>query len=428
MARATRVAVALLLVALAPSAAGMHPAGPRDGDEVPDEIVLAGGKTISGRIVFESADEVAILVRNKVKSYARDEIDSMRSASQALAALLKALIEVAPADLEARLDLARVAREAGLHGEAELLLLGIVVQQPDHDAANTLLGHRNRRDVWQRKHGSKWVDTDDLATHVEDWGDRWVLSTRHYELRTNLPLPAAIDAAWDLERLLAAYQGLLGAELELHDVTEEMFVQVHADTASYPQPTGGRSGYYEPGSRTLYVDATLGAEGRAGSLGAANRVLAHEGTHQLLHMTTQRTTKAKGLVPAWLDEGLAVYFESARVGRDGTALFLLGEPSLQHLRAHALAEKPYDLNRILTMDTGDFLASAHVAQKYGQAYSLVHFSLHGDDAAHRPGFFGYLKRAWEGKSSMTEFKRNLALKPDDFEERWHLHAKRLGRG
>src|SRR6185436_12506482 len=105
-----------------------------------------------------------------------------------------------------------------------------------------------------------------------------------------LDLPSAIDVAFDLERQYHAFYTLLQEHLRLLDIVEEkMLVELHGDKGSYPEPDGVRKGYYDSTAFTLYMDA---------SAGVIRGTLAHEATHELLFVTTQRTRGAKGQVPA----------------------------------------------------------------------------------------------------------------------------------
>jgi hypothetical protein len=92
--------------------------------------------------------------------------------------------------------------------------------------------------------------------------------------------------------------------------------------------------------------------------------LRHESTHALLHAVLP-------MVPLWLDEGLAEYFETPRARRARGS---------SHTRAvkweTRLGRIPdlRELERLATME-------AMNASDYRDAWSWVHFMLHGSDAA-----------------------------------------------
>jgi hypothetical protein len=91
----------------------------------------------------------------------------------------------------------------------------------------------------------------------------------------------------------------------------------------------------------------------------------HECTHALLHATLP-------MVPLWLDEGLATYFEVAPDTR------ARGNPSLQR------AVWDVRLGRMASLTSLEKLASvgSFSAEDYRAALAWVHFMLHGPQEAH----------------------------------------------
>lgn len=399
-------------LALAPSAALVQ------DDESPDEIVPVKGKAQQGRVVYQDDEVVILRQKSKLKEFERAEVASVRSVVSDLARVLDALAGARQDDVDALLAVAGQAEEAGLHHEARLIRMRVLLLDPQHAAANEALGNKERSKTgWEIKLGKKWVPTSELREKPESWEDRWELRTLHFHVASDLQLWDAIEAAFDLERIVREFYDLLVPELRLHDVTELMEVQVHADAGAYPEPTGKRSGHFDPSDRKLFVLAQDEP---------ARPTLAHEAVHQLFHMTTVRSQKGRGKVPSWLDEGLAEYMKANVVAGEGALRFDRNQTHRGHFSGHAASEKQFTLNRMLTMEAGDFLASTHNDAKYGQAYSLVHFLLHGADGSHRPVFFEFVRRCYEGKASMTEFKDVLEDDKrdlDDFEAAWHAYAK-----
>jgi hypothetical protein len=218
--------------------------------------------------------------------------------------------------------------------------------------------------------------------------------------------------------VLRALYELIADELQLLDVQELMKVQIHGDDASYPEPGGGRDGYNDTGSQTMFINAVKGLP---------RDTLAHEAVHQILYMTTKRTKGARGAIPAWLDEGLADYVKYGIEGKAGRLKFTPGVIVRPYLRAQAEADKPYDISRVLNLERSDFFASTDTQLKYAQAWSLLHFWLHGQGGARRDSFFEFLRRAYRGQSSMTEVRDVLEMDLDDFEEEWFAYVEEAAR-
>jgi hypothetical protein len=79
---------------------------------------------------------------------------------------------------------------------------------------------------------------------------------------------------------------------------------------------------------------------------------------------------------------------------------------------------------VLNFSTSDFHASSKVDLKYAEAYTLVHFFLHGDQGQHWEAFDEVLVGAYAGKCSSTYFEQCLDLPERDFEQAWHAYVGR----
>jgi hypothetical protein len=149
--------------------------------------------------------------------------------------------------------------------------------------------------------------------------------------------------------------------------------------------------------------------------------------HQLLWASGAGQRAGRAEVPGWLDEGLAVYLAAGARGEPGKLSVAPGGTVPDMFREHAGAKKPFDLSRVLAFGSDDFAASSDLSLKYAQSYTLVHFLLHGDGEKHRPGFFDFLRGCWNGKSSMTDFKRAIGVREADLERAWSAYAAQKAR-
>jgi hypothetical protein len=415
---------ALLLVAAAPAAPLANPAptasgpvAPAPGDDFKDEVHLTSGKVRKGLVVYENDNVVILRVGSKETKYSKLDVEKVVSRTRGLARVLGLLEGTAPNDAQALLNVAAEADDAGLEGEAELIRLQALIADPDNEEAHLALGHKSNSKGWRYKVGSKWKSFDDWREHTGKWKERYEFRTSHFDIETDLRLDLAVVAALDLERAYRAFYDLLREELELKDIGERMKAQIHADDKSYPEPGDGRYGYFSPSDLMFFV---------LGTTGDVQSTITHEICHQILYYATKRTKGARGSIPAWVDEGLAQYMQlGARRGLNGV-LIETGAPAIGTFLAHATADKPYDLNRMLTMQSSDFAGGTDTGLKYAQAYTLVHFMLHGSNGKYRDGFFSFLRSAWQGKSSMSHFKDvvedELDLDMDDFEASWTAYV------
>jgi len=411
----------LLLLAVAPAAPAAH-APPETfaavpGDDFEDEVHFSNGKVRKGLVVYENDNVVVLRVGSKDKSYSKLDVEKVVSRTRGLAKVLGLLDGTNPQDAEALLLVAEEADAAGLDGEAELIRLQALIADPDNEDAHVALGHKSNSKGWRFKVGSKWKPFDDWREYTGKWKERYVFRTSHYDIETDLPLDRAIVTALDFERAYRAFCGLLRDELELKDIGERMQAQIHSDNASYPEPGDGRNGYFSPGDLMFFV---LGK-------GDVRSTVTHEICHQILYYATRRTKGARGVIPAWVDEGMAQYMQlGARNGMNGV-LIETGAPSIGKFHEHATHDDPFDLNRMLTMQSSDFGGGTDTSLKYAQAYTLVHFMLHSSNGKYRDAYFAFLRSAWEGKSSMSHFKDvledELDTDIDDFEKLWIAYVK-----
>lgn len=379
-----------------------------------DEVRLVTGRALSGHVVFEDEQRLILLQGTREREVRKDRIEGFDSVLHALGTALDRLSALDEGEVTGLLDLARYCRSSGLPGEAEVLAWSVLVRAPDNAEAHELLGHRRRGDSWGVRSSGQNHRFEDLARLRDDWGEAWELSTTHYEVRTNLPLEDAARLALDLERIYRGLYAFLGSELELRDVTRPMRAWVHADQSSFPESVGDRRSYFDPQQEALIVNAAGGYD---------PSTLVHEAVHQFLWATGAGRKGARTQIPGWLDEGLAEYFTGGIAGGKGRISVGPGGILMHHFRQHATAEDPYDLSRVLAFGSDDFGGSSGLALKYAQSYTLVHFCLHGQNGAHRQGFFDFLRACWEGKSSMTDFKRAIGVRERDLEDAWSEYVR-----
>jgi hypothetical protein len=373
-----------------------------------DLVTLKDGKQLEGRVVRDTTREVVVRKGSNDKRVAADEVASVVSTARKLHDALAAWDKLSPADSEAIRALARRCRDQELEGEARVFALFGLTLAPLDAEFHEFAGHQKRGETWQVRNGPKREAFDKRMQRELEWDEAWELSTTHFEVRCNLGLGDAVTCALELELFYRAFFGWFAEHLPLYEPQLPMKAHIYASNSAFPEVSSRRA-YFEPTGNVLHVNASGGLD-----LGA----LAHEATHQLLFNTSSNTRAALGAIPAWLDEGLADYMAACREGPPARAYYSLGKPNAQHFATHRSAEKPYALGRMLTMDHGDFTASTNATQKYAQAYTLVHFCLHGQGEVERERFFDFFRRAYAGKSSMTDFKDAIGVKERDFEAAW----------
>jgi len=371
-------------------------------------VTLKDGKQLEGRVVRDTSREVVVRVGTSERRLNASDVLSVASAARKLGEALAVWERLHPADTAAVGVLAEQCRVAGLDREARLFALYGLTIAPLDARLHELAGHEQRGEHWYVRDGARREAFTKRCERKLDWSDAWELDTTHFALRCNLPLREAVGCAIELELCYRAFFAWFAEDLPLYEPSVSMKASVYASSAEYPEGSG-RYAYFEAAANVLHVNAQDGLE-----LGA----LVHEATHQLLFNTSVSTKAAPGAIPAWLDEGLAEYMAACREGHSARAVYVKGKPNLQHFTLHRSSEKPYDLGRVLTMNSGDFMASSKAELKYAQAYTLVHFCLHGGGEEQRQRFLDYFRRAYAGKSSATAFKDAMVVKERELESAW----------
>jgi len=410
------IATALALFTLLASPPAAAPADP-----APDRIELVDGSVVEGRVVFEDATRIVLRVKSKERTFEHKQVRSVRAQSRSLRELLVKTADGLPAGAPERAELARFATERELAGEAHALWWSVLAMDPEHSDAHRALGHRAVKGGWQCPSERGWQSFKRVRDERAAWDEAWRWNSVHYELRTNVSLEEGPAMLLDLERLRAAFHATFGQELGLRTGDEAMKAEVHGDAEELPEPGDMRPAFYDYGQRVLHVRAVEGLD---------RTKLFHEGTHQLLHLSGEYGPQAKGVIPAWLHEGLAEYMAAAAAGPPGGARFTPGTRDLAHYAVHARAKDPYDLSRVLSFEASDFMASSRSDLKYAQAYTLVDFLLHGRDGRFRPGFQSFLASAYTGQSSSTAFRAAFAeLKAGEreLEQEWTAWVRSIGR-
>jgi len=375
-----------------------------------DRVVLKSGKELVGHVVFEDEERLVLRRGTKDREIEQGKIDEVESRARAIRTLVEEMVQFDPWRPSDNEQLALRASELGLDPEARVLWWRVLAHEPDNVAAHEALGHKKAGKSWRILHAGRRVRMDKVRDIATDFGKAWEFSTSHFDLRSNLPLEQVLDLAIDLERLYVGFYGLFGKELELYETEDRMMVQVHADSASFPE-RAGEDGYFVGQTNLLTVNA---------SRGLSMHLIAHEATHQLIFNTAVEERRYKGAIPSWANEGIAEYVASMAGGSHPGRLTLNAEQLRRDaFQRQASARKPLSLSRVLNLGDSDFNASTNRELKYAQVYTLVHFCLHGEDERYRDMFLSFMRSAYLGQGSATDFKRTFGLKKNrDFEGEW----------
>jgi len=211
---------------------------------------------------------------------------------------------------------------------------------------------------------------------VEVWNNQYgpglKLTTAHYEIFTTLLEPSILrQSGGFIESAYKAYNLQLPEPIE----TKTKFtIYLFADRRQWEDFTNNFAGEQAEIFRRIKAGAYChNGTCVAYDIGSERTfsVLAHEGWHQF----SSRHFKFR--LPSWLDEGVAMLFETQATG-DGTFDF---EPAENVYRLNALKktmskDKMLPLRNLIAMTPGDVLATDQteaVMGFYSQSYALIRF-------------------------------------------------------
>lgn len=223
----------------------------------------------------------------------------------------------------------------------------------------------------------------------EDWsfGRRQgsKLTSAHYAIYTTCRSRPFVQALPDfMEACYEAYSTLLPPRAEPSQPMETYLFQSRWDWERFTEKFApDRADTYKKIRRGGYSERGITVS-HYNSQRATLSILAHEGLHQFLEMT------GRGRIPAWVNEGLACYFESFDIV-DGRPVFTPENNSLRapYLREALIRDALIPLEEILGTHAGIAVhqPSSHVRSYYAQEWSLVVFLLSDEAPAdYRDGF------------------------------------------
>ena len=256
-----------------------------------------------------------------------------------------------------------------------------------------------------------------------------VTHTNHWELRTDLPVDDVLQVGKLLDSCFEVYRTYLSNLPQIRnekleawvfsnrkDYIENVQSQIRGDSGVVAR-TGGMFINLGEGKQILAVDAS-------GNWKGFEETAKHEAFHQFQY------SRFRSTIPPWLSEGLAEYFShSAYINGE----IIPGQPTKKDIALLKRAIQnnsvtPFiDFMKMNKQEWGQRMKSSSL--QYSQAWSMVHFLVHGEEGRHASEMDHFLKLIQGGMYHEEAFVK--AFNTSDlvsFQNVWMEHIDQLKPG
>lgn len=357
--------------------------------------------------------------------------------------------------------LARKAQAEKHPSVAYRLVREVLFHDPDHAIARKMLGYQRDGNEWttqfaaemkdegkvwhdefgwlpakhveryiagERYYREKWIPAAKEETLRSDFKNGWEIYAEHFFIKTNHSLEKGAHLAASVEtfhryfmrEFAACFQtpqqmdklfqdGTSTRRVKLHHIDHYRLQSEFVERLIQRCPNAGLiNGIYMPLDRKAYFfhnPATPDDE--------SLDTLYHEVTHQLLCESSLKPVPVGVNRDFWVIEGVACYFESFRVGEDGS--ITVGSP--QHPRIQAARDQvvttqdqePLARFTAYGMQTFQKPKLAVLQKRYAQATGLAHFFLNYKDGLYRDEFIEYLSQTYSPDDRIRAGKKTRTL-------------------
>ena len=382
----------------------------------PDQVTYVdSGKVLKGRVVYDTPAKLVLRQGNRDTVIDPADLKEVRSLERSLAKVLDR--DLMGADARTCLELAQECEEAGLEAEARQFWLRTLLADPSSELAGKALKVQRVKDELKVPFGKLRRTPEQLRQRQGSWKEALEIECTHFQLKTDLDLPLALDLALGLERHYRRFYEVLGAPLELYLFDEQPEIQVYARKEDFPVgPLVGDPIWFAPGINTLNVLADPDP-----SVSGVIREL----TRLMLFNALRRGSGTTAQIPQWTVSGICELFAMAAPAVRFGKWSEIGVPDKRQFE-RALADKiPFD--RLFNSTGNDFNADAKRGDMNASAYSLVHYLVFGRQKSLRLPFGKFLREGAKGKISIGAFSDALEMSKKDIESGWRAYVEEQAR-
>jgi hypothetical protein len=268
-----------------------------------------------------------------------------------------------------------------------------------------------------------------------DWEHAYEIKGDNYTIKTTLGIELAETMSLAMEQMNRFYRSVFHVK-ERGGNTARVVVSVYKDRAEFEQNEGDKAkevlGFFQPIANRVCAYDTRSDGYAASELWST---LFHEASHQFTHLISA------DLIPAWLNEGTASYFEGARLLANGSVeTNLVPEGRLIDLKA-SLDEGSPTLKEVVSYFEPGSYPGEYYAFGWGLVYFLLNFEDEKCERVYAPIYRAYTEAYGSGGKHdaferFVEYFVTKAKQPgiatlEEFEARWkqwieELHGLHFG--
>lgn len=405
-------------------------AAPAAQDDLRDVVTLKSGEAVRCR-VFARYDEdtVTVQVGRRREQLPRADVVAMDTVRDRVREFF-ARLDRLPDNVKHRWFLAQWAADRELPDLARLTALDIVLRDPEHEGARTMLGHRKSRGRWLWPCGDEWQSLADLEQVRSHWGHRWCLDSEHFHVESTADLRRIVDALWDLERFQLVWFDRFADTLRLYEVVgRKMNFEIWADERRFSgmrvvpdRAVGKVAGFWQGGGRD--GEPSIARTYFAGETATRPVALFRVATSHLLYRTVADDPDIHSSYrpAAWAELGLGLYLQRCMGGPAGAAT--LGSWRIDAAGAAVVLEHPErDLDHVAHFDNKKYygqMSDDNVFEWPAAELAVAWVLEAGQKDGLRSAFFTYLAeslRKMTGTSSEL-LDRHLGRPIQELDEPW----------
>ncbi len=228
--------------------------------------------------------------------------------------------------------------------------------------------------------------------------------TPYYVIHTDLEADDAREAGIRMTRMFEAYrtrtQGFSG------EIPDRFQFYLYKSKADYLKAGG------PPGSAGVFSGSILMATAGGAVSPKTWQVIQHEGFHQFAKSVI------RGDLPTWLNEGMAEYFSHGLFTGDSYYTGLISPEYLARLQDAMKGKRTKSFNQLMAI-SHDQWNQKLVRENYDQAWSIVHYLVHGEDGRHQAAFAKYIEALGKGQPAAKAWRQAGLPEVNKLEQQWN---------